>query len=147
MSVLDGQTSISSIENGRLFWGYAGRVYAQSTFLSSTFLSRCCLITMLLPSGGGRRPPALHAPAVNSSGIPQMWSVIPSCINGVAVIAREKEIKGWRRSKKIKLIESTNPHWHLPADWQKVYKLKLTRTAREIPRPAGESAGLRDDAP
>ena len=28
-----------------------------------------------------------------------------------AAIAREKEIKGWRRSKKICLIESMNPHW------------------------------------
>jgi putative endonuclease len=27
-------------------------------------------------------------------------------------IDREKEIKGWRRSKKIRLIESLNPHWH-----------------------------------
>jgi putative endonuclease len=26
-------------------------------------------------------------------------------------IAREKEIKGWRREKKIKLIESGNPYW------------------------------------
>lgn len=26
-------------------------------------------------------------------------------------IAREKEIKGWRREKKIKLIESENPYW------------------------------------
>ena len=26
-------------------------------------------------------------------------------------IAREKQIKGWRRSKKIDLIESTNPRW------------------------------------
>jgi putative endonuclease len=26
-------------------------------------------------------------------------------------IRREKEIKGWRRSKKIVLIESTNPLW------------------------------------
>ena len=26
-------------------------------------------------------------------------------------IAREKEIKGWRRSKKIALIESINPRW------------------------------------
>jgi putative endonuclease len=26
-------------------------------------------------------------------------------------IAREKEIKGWRREKKIKLIESLNPNW------------------------------------
>ena len=26
-------------------------------------------------------------------------------------IAREKEIKGWRRNRKIWLIESTNPKW------------------------------------
>ena len=26
-------------------------------------------------------------------------------------IAREKEIKGWRRQKKIDLIESLNPRW------------------------------------
>jgi putative endonuclease len=29
----------------------------------------------------------------------------------IDAIAREKEIKGWRRDKKIALIESTNPHW------------------------------------
>ncbi len=28
-----------------------------------------------------------------------------------AAIAREKQIKGWLRSKKIALIESMNPHW------------------------------------
>lgn len=28
-----------------------------------------------------------------------------------AAIAREKQIKGWLRSKKIKLIESINPEW------------------------------------
>ena len=28
-----------------------------------------------------------------------------------AAIAREKQLKGWRRSKKIALIESTNPGW------------------------------------
>jgi putative endonuclease len=27
-------------------------------------------------------------------------------------IAREKQIKGWLRSKKIALIESINPHWN-----------------------------------
>jgi len=27
-------------------------------------------------------------------------------------IGREKQIKGWRREKKIKLIEMTNPNWH-----------------------------------
>jgi putative endonuclease len=38
-------------------------------------------------------------------------------------IQREKEIKGWVRSKKIKLIESSNPHWHdLAAEWQDLYK-------------------------
>jgi putative endonuclease len=26
-------------------------------------------------------------------------------------IAREKQLKGWRRSKKIKLIELLNPKW------------------------------------
>jgi len=26
-------------------------------------------------------------------------------------IRREKELKGWRREKKIALIESTNPKW------------------------------------
>lgn len=33
-------------------------------------------------------------------------------------IAREKQLKGWRRSKKIALIESVNPHWlDLAQDW------------------------------
>ena len=33
-------------------------------------------------------------------------------------IAREKEIKGWTRAKKIALIEKENPWWHdLSADW------------------------------
>lgn len=33
-------------------------------------------------------------------------------------IAREKEIKGWSRSKKNKLVESLNPEWKdLAADW------------------------------
>ena len=27
-------------------------------------------------------------------------------------IAREKELKGWRRDKKIALIEQQNPGWH-----------------------------------
>ncbi len=33
-------------------------------------------------------------------------------------IAREKEIKGWRREKKVRLIEMTNPRWRdLSQDW------------------------------
>ena len=64
-----------------------------------------------------------------------------------AAIDREKEIKGWRRSKKICLIESMNPHWEdLAEQWSAIYKPPVSRDAREIPRPAGENAGLRDDA-
>ncbi len=29
----------------------------------------------------------------------------------IAAISREKQLKGWRRSKKISLIESMNPGW------------------------------------
>jgi putative endonuclease len=33
-------------------------------------------------------------------------------------IAREKQIKGWLRVKKIALVESINPNWEdLSADW------------------------------
>jgi putative endonuclease len=33
-------------------------------------------------------------------------------------IAREKQLKGWRRSKKTALIEAENPHWDdLSAGW------------------------------
>ena len=33
-------------------------------------------------------------------------------------IAREKQIKGWRREKKVKLIEEDNPGWaDLARDW------------------------------
>ena len=35
-----------------------------------------------------------------------------------SAIAREKQIKGWLRSKKIALIESANPQWRdLSEDW------------------------------
>jgi putative endonuclease len=38
--------------------------------------------------------------------------------NVEAAIAREKEIKGWRRAKKDKLVESMNPSWKdLAANW------------------------------
>jgi putative endonuclease len=34
-------------------------------------------------------------------------------------IMREKEIKGWRREKKLRLILASNPHWaDLSAEWQ-----------------------------
>ncbi|MGI8740425.1 MAG: GIY-YIG nuclease family protein [Gammaproteobacteria bacterium] len=35
-----------------------------------------------------------------------------------SAIAREKQIKGWLRSRKFALIESVNPKWEdLSADW------------------------------
>jgi putative endonuclease len=38
-------------------------------------------------------------------------------------IDREKEIKGWRRGKKIRLIESMNPHWYdLAERWMDIHK-------------------------
>ena len=43
-----------------------------------------------------------------------------------AAIAREKEIKAWRRSKKIALIDSMNPRWEdLARDWQNRFQPKL----------------------
>jgi putative endonuclease len=36
----------------------------------------------------------------------------------LTAIDREKQLKGWRRGKKIALIESQNPHWlDLSRDW------------------------------
>ncbi len=41
-----------------------------------------------------------------------------STSNVHAALAREKQIKGWLRSKKIALIESVNPEWKdLSEEW------------------------------
>jgi len=38
--------------------------------------------------------------------------------SAIDAVAREREIKGWRREKKVKLIESENPGWvDLAKDW------------------------------
>ena len=38
--------------------------------------------------------------------------------NGTSAIKREKQIKAFRREKKVKLIESINPDWEdLSRDW------------------------------
>jgi putative endonuclease len=53
-----------------------------------------------------------------------------------AAIRREKAIKGWRRSKKLKLSESMNPRWEdLARNWQDMYK-PSDPVDREIPRSA-----------
>ena len=41
-------------------------------------------------------------------------------------IARETEIKGWRRAKKIALIERENPTWEdLAVDWGKRVEMRV----------------------
>jgi putative endonuclease len=41
-----------------------------------------------------------------------------SCADVIGAIAREKQIKGWLRSKKVALINSLNPGWkNLATDW------------------------------
>ena len=41
-----------------------------------------------------------------------------TCSDIKSAITREKQIKGWLRSKKIALIESVNPNWiDLSAEW------------------------------
>lgn len=38
--------------------------------------------------------------------------------DALSAIAREKQIKRWRREKKVKLIDSMNPKWDdLAVDW------------------------------
>jgi len=42
-------------------------------------------------------------------------------------IAREPQIKGWRRERKIALVEANNPTWEdLAAEWGKPVSLQLT---------------------
>ena len=51
-----------------------------------------------------------------------------------AAIAREKELKGWRRSKKIALIQKVNPQWS-----------DLSRDLIEYKRRGGPDKSLRGD--
>jgi putative endonuclease len=38
--------------------------------------------------------------------------------NSISAISREKQIKTWRRGKKVQLIDSQNPEWKdLSEDW------------------------------
>ena len=61
-----------------------------------------------------------------------------------AAIAREKEIKGWRRSKKIALVHSMNPTWDdLAKDWQNLHKPEV-RTLGD-PSLRLKSGSARDD--
>ncbi len=47
-------------------------------------------------------------------------------------IAREKQIKRWRREKKIVLIQATNPTWRdLSEDWQRGSKVRTRSDDRD----------------
>ena len=62
-------------------------------------------------------------------------------------IGREKEIKGWRRSKKIRLIESINPHWYdLAEHWMDIQKAAATNDSRQSSSPGWSTRGASDDA-
>ncbi len=57
-------------------------------------------------------------------------------------IAREKQIKDWRRAKKIALIESMNPTWQdLSEEWGK--PIQLVRRTADPSAPATKGSRLR----
>ena len=63
--------------------------------------------------------------------------------NVETAIAREKEIKGWRREKKNKLVELQNPGWKdLAADW---YPKELLKDG--IPVEHGKTENTRSLGP
>ena len=52
--------------------------------------------------------------------------------NAAAAVAREREIKGWRRDQKIRLIETANAAWlDLAADWFEAPSSQIPRCARD----------------
>jgi hypothetical protein len=54
-------------------------------------------------------------------------------------IARETEIKAWRREKKVALIETNNPLWSdLAADWGRPVRIRTADSSRD-------EAALRND--
>jgi putative endonuclease len=63
-----------------------------------------------------------------------------------AAIAREKQIKGWLRAKKVALIESTNPGWidlvegHFPLKRDQPYSHRTPYVAPRTPTSSGESS-------
>jgi putative endonuclease len=57
-------------------------------------------------------------------------------------IAREKQLKGWIRAKKIALIEKMNPVWvDLSEGWYAVDPSKMDRDARTTAGPSTAAAG------
>ena len=53
----------------------------------------------------------------------------------LAAIAREKEIKGWRRDRKVALVEAFNLDWRdLAHDWFRSDSRKILRCAQDEER-------------
>src|SRR5260370_31358739 len=64
----------------------------------------------------------------------------------ISALTREKEIKGWRREKKLKLILAHNPDWaDLSRDWQEDPGWNLQPDAR--PRLKSKQAAARSTEP
>jgi len=69
---------------------------------------------------------------------------LETCGDIRGAIAREKEIKGWRREKKIQLIELKNPTWEdLAAHLPNAYPSQAQSRSLTCPPNAGEQ--IRDD--
>jgi hypothetical protein len=60
-----------------------------------------------------------------SGSVSRMFVHYAECNEVTVMIDREKQIKSWRRKKKIDLIEKTNPRWEdLAQDWGRKDELK-----------------------
>jgi len=55
-------------------------------------------------------------------------------------IEREKEIKAWRREKKVELVESVNPTWHDLAE-ERLDRVSQVNEKKQIPRLPAYKAG------
>jgi putative endonuclease len=67
-------------------------------------------------------------------------------------IAREKQIKRWRREKKIRLIESVNPKWDdlsrkwgMPIDFEEIVRRAEEFQNQGPSAPRAETRSARDD--
>ena len=60
----------------------------------------------------------------------------------VAAIEREKQIKGWLRTKKLILIEAMNPSWEdLSRDWFGDLPARKAEPSRSLPTIAAKGSG------
>jgi hypothetical protein len=62
------------------------------------------------------------------------WCITRSLHSVAAAIARETEIKKWRREKKIALIAQKNPTWEdLAAEWGRAAVMRVDGKAGSSP--------------